>query len=125
MKDSWEHSITQLATDFGGLPILPNIEQMLEEAKGTIMENSYKGVASFVKSLQVLQADNGNRYMTPYSQANKGAEGLYRPEYDTQEQIFLGILDDLKAADQYFAQGVAFNGDPTPFNGDPDKWRRL
>lgn len=24
----------------------------------------------------------------------------------------------------FFAQGVQFDGDPTPYNGDPDKWRR-
>jgi hypothetical protein len=60
----------------------------------------------------------------PYSEADKGADGLYRPKYDTQEEVFLGILNDLKEADAYFAKGMKFDGDPTPYNGDPDKWRR-
>lgn len=111
------------ATDFSGLLVLPNIEQMLEEARGTVMENSYKGVASFVRAYLFFRITMETGDM-PYSEANKGADGLYRPSYDTQEQIFLGILDELKAADQFFAQGVTFNGDPTPYNGDPDKWRR-
>ncbi len=111
------------ATYFDGLLILPNLEQMLKEAEGTVMENSYKGVASFVRAYRFFRLTMEVGDM-PYSEASKGADGLYRPKYDTQEQIFLGILDELKAADKYFAQGVTFNGDPTPFNGDPDKWRR-
>ena len=30
----------------------------------------------------------------------------------------------IKAADQYFANGISFTGDPTPYNGDPVKWRK-
>lgn len=111
------------ATYFDGLLILPNLEQMLEEAEGTVMENSYKGVASFVRAYRFFRLTMEVGDM-PYSEASKGADGLYRPKYDTQEQIFLGILNELKAADKFFSEGVAFNGDPTPFNGDPDKWRR-
>ena len=51
-------------------------------------------------------------------------EGEYRPAYDNQQDVLLGILNELKEADQYFAQGVTFSGDPTPYNGNPDKWRR-
>lgn len=111
------------ATYFDGLLILPNLEQMLEEAEGTVMENSYKGVASFVRAYRFFRLTMEVGDM-PYSEASKGADGLYRPKYDTQEQIFLGILNELKAADKFFSEGVAFNGDPTPFNGDPDNWRR-
>ena len=60
----------------------------------------------------------------PYSEANQGASGNYRPKYDEQEAIFVSILDELKEADQFFASGVTFSGDPTPYNGDPVKWRR-
>jgi hypothetical protein len=111
------------ATDFSSMLILPNIDQMIKEAEGTVMENSYRGVASFVRAYCFFRItmETGD---IPYSEANMGDEGLYRPRYDRQEDVFLGILDELKAADQYFAQGVTFNGDPTPFNGNPDKWRR-
>lgn len=111
------------ATDFSGLTILPNIDEMLAEAEGSVMLNSYNGVAKFARAFKFfrLTMETGD---IPYSEANKGAEGLYRPKYDSQEEIFLGILEDLEAADQYFASGVTFSGDPTPFNGDPVKWRR-
>jgi len=111
------------SSDFGSMTILPNIDKMLEYAQGNVMEDSYKGVASFAKAYTFfrLTMEMGD---IPYSEANKGLDGLYRPKYDTQEEIFKGILDELKAADAYFAKGVTFTGDPTPYNGDPDKWRK-
>ena len=111
------------SSDFGSMTILPNIDKMLEYAKGNVMEDSYKGIASFAKAYTFfnLTMEMGD---IPYSEANKGLDALYRPKYDTQEEIFKGILDELKTADQYFAKGVAFTGDPTPFNGDPVKWRK-
>jgi hypothetical protein len=111
------------ATSFDGMLILPNIDMMLEEAQGSIMENSYKGVAKFARAYTFFRItmETGD---IPYSETNQASDGYYRPRYDSQENIFLGILDDLKAADQFFASGVKFDGDPTPFNGDPVKWRR-
>lgn len=111
------------SSDFGSMTILPNIDKMLEYAKGNVMEDSYKGVASFAKAYTFfnLTMEMGD---IPYSEANKGLDALYRPKYDTQEEIFKGILDELKTADQYFAKGITFTGDPTPFNGDPVKWRK-
>jgi hypothetical protein len=111
------------SSDFGWMTMLPNIEKMLEYAKGSVMEDSYKGVAKFARAFMFYQLtmEMGD---IPYSETNKGAEGLYKPRYDTQEDIFRGILDELKEADQFFAKGVTFSGDPTPYNGDPAKWRR-
>ena len=109
--------------DFGALTILPNIDKMLEYAQGNVMEDSYKGVASFAKAYTFFKLTMAMGDI-PYSEANKGLEGLYRPKYDTQEEIFKGILDELKAADAYFAKGITFTGDPTPYNGDPAKWRK-
>ncbi|MBC6492024.1 SusD/RagB family nutrient-binding outer membrane lipoprotein [Flavihumibacter stibioxidans] len=111
------------SSDFGAMTILPNIQKMLEYAKGSIMENSYKGLASFSRAYMFynLTMQMGD---IPYSESNLGEQGLYKPKYDLQEQVFIGILNDLKEADQFFAQGVAFSGDPTPYNGDPVKWRR-
>ena len=111
------------AADFSPMTILPNIESMLKYASGSVMENSYKGLAKFMKSYMYyyLTMEVGD---VPYSVAGKGKSGEIEVKYDTQEEVFKGILDDLKAADQFFAQGTTFDGDPTPFNGDPAKWRR-
>lgn len=108
---------------FGSMTILPNIDAMLEAAQGSVMENSYKGIASFVKAYTFF---NMTMWMgdIPYSEAGKGAEGILEPKYDTQEQVLINILNELKAADQYFADGTTFTGDPTPYKGNPVKWRK-
>lgn len=108
---------------FGLMTILPNIDKMLEYAAGSTMENSYKGLASFARAFVFykLSMEMGD---IPYSDANKAASGSYRPQYDKQEDVFKAILDELNKADGYFANGQAFTGDPTPYNGDPAKWRR-
>lgn len=111
------------SASFGPLTILPNIDAMLEQSKGTVMDNSYKGIASFARAITFF---NMTMWMgdIPCSEAGKGNEGLFKPKYDTQESVFIAILEDLKAADQFFANGVTFEGDPTPYNGDPAKWRK-
>lgn len=114
------------SSSFGGMTTLPNIDKMLEYAAANVspaMQNSYQGVAKFVRSWIFFRMtmEMGD---IPYSEAGLGASGLAKPKYDTQEAIFKNILDDLKAADQFFASGVTFSGDPTPYNGDPVKWRK-
>lgn len=111
------------SSDFGAITILPNIDQMVARASGSVMENSYKGIAKFSRAYMFyyLTMQMGD---IPYSEANQGLIGNFRPKYDTQEQVFLGILNELKEADQFFANGIKFDGDPTPYAGDPAKWRR-
>jgi hypothetical protein len=108
---------------FGAMTVLPNIDAMLVAAKGSTMEDSYKGIAHFAKAYHFF---NMTMWMgdIPYSEAGKGADGLYRPKYDTQEEVFKSILEELKAADSSFSKGVTFTGDPTPYAGDPKKWRK-
>lgn len=108
---------------FGSMTILPNIDGMLEMAKGSNMENSYKGIAAFAKAAVFYRMTMWMGDL-PYTDAGKGGEGILDPAYDTQESVLIAILDELKAADEYFKLGVAFDGDPTPLRGDPVKWRK-
>lgn len=111
------------ATDFSPMLIVPNVNSMLANAAGSQMENSYKGLAKFSRAFMFyyLTMEVGD---IPYSQTGMGSKGDIRPVYDPQESVLKGILDELKDADGFFAQGTKFSGDPTPYNGDPDKWRR-
>lgn len=111
------------ASDFSPMILVTNATSMVKYAAGTGMENSYKGLAAFSRALMFyrLTMQVGD---IPYSQTGQGATGNIRAAYDTQEEVFKGILDELKSADQYFAQGTKFDGDPTPYNGDPNKWQR-
>ena len=64
----------------------------------------------------------------PYSDAMKGqTEGNYNPKYDTQEEVFAGILDQLAEADEELAASPAadvIEGDII-YGGDKLKWRKL
>lgn len=111
-------------TSFADMTILPNIESMVNYAIGIPSENSYKGLAKFSRAYMFynLTMKVGD---IPYSKAGKGASELViEVPYDKQEDVFKGILEELKEADEYFANGIVFAGDPTPYNGDPVKWRR-
>jgi len=108
---------------FDAMTILPNIEKMVEYATGTPMEDSYRGLAKFSRAYMFykLTMEMGD---IPYSEANQGLLNNYAPKYDAQKDILIGILNELKEADAYFAKGQKFDGDPSPYNGDPTKWRR-
>lgn len=109
---------------FGGITTLPNLDDMVKWAEGSLQVNSYKGVRKFMRawifySMTIQMGD------VPYSETNRGLEGYYTPIYDSQEDVLEGILDELKEADAFFASGVNFSGDPTPLQGNAEKWRRL
>jgi hypothetical protein len=111
------------AADFTPMTMIPNINSMVDYAKGSSMESSYLGLAKFSRAFMFyyLTMEVGD---IPYSTTGLGGTGEIKPKYDSQEDVFKGILDELKEADALFAKGVKFDGDPTPYNGDPDKWRR-
>ncbi|MBL7737889.1 MAG: SusD/RagB family nutrient-binding outer membrane lipoprotein [Chitinophagaceae bacterium] len=65
----------------------------------------------------------------PYSEAGKAkTEGIYQPVYDKQEDIYAGILADLKKANEVLATaGTALSGDILYGGGASAilKWRKL
>lgn len=66
----------------------------------------------------------------PYTQASTGnlEDGTSRPEYDTQQFVYTGIIADLETASGIFAAGDVTGIDPSQdvfYNGDPKKWEKL
>ena len=111
---------------FGSAILIPNIEKMNEisaQSDAVNIQNSYKAVGKFAKSWIMFRMTMAMGDI-PYSEAGQGAIGLTKPKYDTQESVLINILNDLKEAEQLFAAGGTFSGDPTPYNGDAAKWRR-
>jgi hypothetical protein len=110
-------------SSFDRMTILPDIDKMLEFSKGDPAENSYKGVAHFIRAytFYLLTMKMGD---IPYSEANLGNQGNYKPKYDLQKEVFIGILEELEQASMDFSQGSSFQGDPTIFQGNPTKWKR-
>ncbi len=62
----------------------------------------------------------------PYSQALKGeTDEIFAPEYDTQEQVFSGILQELHDADKILSQDQSIIDGDIIYGGDGNKWRKL
>lgn len=64
----------------------------------------------------------------PYSESLRVDEGFLKPVFDSQQDIYHGILDDLKTANTLLsaAEGVPVNSDQDVlYGGDVSKWRML
>lgn len=87
-------------------------------------QNNYKGIALVMKSWMFSLVTDAYGDV-PYSEAGRGKEGFIYPKYDTQEEIYSGILNDLKTANEILGStGEVVSGDVI-FNGDITKWRKL
>lgn len=91
------------------------------EASG---ENNYKGVALVMKSWMFSLATDAYGDV-PYSQAIQAKEGENYPAYDPQEQIYDGILADLKEASGLFGSSSESVAGDIIFKGDVEKWKKL
>ncbi|TDE10472.1 SusD/RagB family nutrient-binding outer membrane lipoprotein [Dyadobacter psychrotolerans] len=110
-------------TNYDGIPTLTNIEKMIAFAPTEPLKNSYTALGKFIRSWKFfdLTMRLGD---IPYSDALSGEKGTVAPKYDTQKQVFAGILTELDEADKLFAAGTKFDGDPV-YAGDITKWRKL
>ncbi len=64
----------------------------------------------------------------PYTESLKGDQGVIAPVFDSQEIIYKGIIEDLKAAAVIFATGDNAGylaGYDTFYGGDPAKWHKF
>ena len=62
----------------------------------------------------------------PYTEAGLGfLEGIVFPEYDSQEAIYLDILNELETASAALDASKPIAAQDILYKGDPDRWRRL
>ncbi len=108
---------------FGSFQKLTNLSRMVEFSKGSPAEPSFKGMELFMKASYGygMTLDMGD---IPYSEAGKAEEGIIKPKYDKQADVFVSILKDLQAAEVFFAEGKNFGGD-FMYGGNAGKWRKL
>jgi hypothetical protein len=98
----------------------------LAGAEGNTPNANYEGVALVMRSwvFSILADSYG---AIPYSQALKGTarEAIASPEYDSQEQVYAGLLNDLKLANEkLIVGGPAIAGDIL-YSGDMLKWKKF
>lgn len=102
---------------------LRDVKQMIHES-GRVEKPQYEALGKFFRALYFyeLTLTFGD---IPFSQALKGeSEKVYAPPYDTQEEVFSGILADLKEANDLINDEDIIEGDII-YNGDASKWRKL
>lgn len=109
---------------FDRLVVLNNIDKMIELAASDGLKTSYTALGHVLRAWRFfeLTMQVGD---APYSQALQGESGgIIKPGYDSQKDIFMGILNELDLADQLFAKGENFAGDPI-YKGNVQQWRKM
>lgn len=104
-----------------------NLQNIFSSLEGN-ESSPYYGVSLVLKSWMFsLVADAYGD--VPYSEAGKAkTNGIYQPVYDQQEDVYTGILNDLKKANDLLATaGPTLNGDILFGGGETGvaKWRKL
>ena len=108
---------------FGRYDNLRQAAKMQEEAERLDLPN-YLPLVQFLNSVNIIEITKvfGD---VPYSQAVNATEGIYNPEYDAQQDIFLKVLNDLRDANNALDPA---NGEITGdiiYSGDITKWKKL
>ena len=87
-------------------------------------EQNYKGIALVMRAWMFSLATDAYGDI-PYSEAIKAKEGINYTKYDTQEEVYNGILNDLKEANTILGTtGEVVAGDLI-YAGDAAKWKKL
>jgi len=91
------------------------------EANG---ENNYKGIALVLRCWMFSLATDAYGDV-PYSDAIQAKEGENYPKYDAQEDIYNGILAELKVANDLLGSSSEVVAGDIIYGGDVAKWKRL
>ena len=115
---------------FSGYTSLTNYKLMAEltdkdETMNEDKRNAYKGLALFLKAYRLFEYTL-NVGDIPYEGILEGKEGNLTVAYNTQEDVFKFLLNDLDKAHEYFqnANQTTFDGDPI-FGGKVEQWHRV
>ncbi|MCC9135964.1 SusD/RagB family nutrient-binding outer membrane lipoprotein [Pontibacter silvestris] len=107
---------------------LLNFQRIIVQSgpEGTAPNTNYEGVGLVMRSwvFSVLTDLYG---AIPYTEALQGteAEPIYTPKYDSQEEVYAGLLNDLKLANEKLTVGgPAISGDIL-FDGDILRWKKF
>ena len=107
--------------DFGELR---NVTKMMEEAE-RIESDAYIALAKFFRAYYFydLTLTFGD---IPYSEALKGEEAeVYQPKYDSQKDVFKGILKELEEANTMLTDNSEIIAGDIIYAGSTSKWRKL
>ncbi|RNL52192.1 SusD/RagB family nutrient-binding outer membrane lipoprotein [Pedobacter jejuensis] len=102
-----------------------NLRQVIKMEQAATSQNKpeYIPIAKFYKAWYFLQLTQmfGD---IPYTQALKGDEAVTTPIYDKQEDIYLGILNDLKTANSLIATTTPNVAGDIVYSGNMQQWKK-
>jgi hypothetical protein len=111
--NSWYVNLTDLA-DIHTIASQPNE-----------LNTSYQAISLITQSwvYSLLTDTYGD---VPYTEANRGKEGILQPRFDKQKDIYLDMFAKLEEANNLLKDGtpIVATSDPV-FQGDVSKWRRF
>ncbi|OGS69526.1 MAG: hypothetical protein A3F91_06250 [Flavobacteria bacterium RIFCSPLOWO2_12_FULL_35_11] len=109
---------------------LSNVLAMEKEAQGLDSQNKYEALAKFFKAYfyDYMTKKVGDIPFTEALQASSET-AITKPKYDSQKDIYIGILDLLEAANDQIAVaklevGISNIEGDFFFDGDLDKWQK-
>ncbi|MDT7828320.1 SusD/RagB family nutrient-binding outer membrane lipoprotein [Pricia sp. S334] len=109
---------------FDAYDSMRDVENILRETKENPNLQNYYGVGLIVKSWIYSYLTDAYGAV-PYTNATKGiSEGNITPEFTPQQEIYSGILADLKSANQILTGMDNISGDIL-YGGDVNKWRKF
>ncbi len=109
--------------DFSAYSNLRNVTKMIEEAE-KINDKTYVALGKFFKAYYFynLALQFGD---IPYSEALRGEESeIFSPKYDTQKDVFKGILAELKEAGELLEANPAVISGDIIYGGNSSSWVR-
>lgn len=115
------------------MPAVRELQKRLDAYEQTPSTDHMRAMLKVVVALRTFKMTDFFGDM-PYSMAGYGFEDLdnLRPEYDTQKDIYLALLDDLKWVDENIDIAaspeepfISFSGFDLLFGGDMLQWKKL
>jgi len=102
-----------------------SLRQVLKMEQAATSQNKpeYLPLAKFFKAWYFLQLTQRFGDI-PYTDALKGEENSYTPAYDKQQDIYLSILNDLKAANELITNGMASVQGDIVYHGNMQQWKK-
>ena len=109
---------------------LMNSQYIYDNAKTEVLE----GNQQFYTAVGLIMRSFWYGFFTsawgdiPYSEAMKAKEGNFTPVYDAQKDVFIGVLKDLKDANDLLAKVTTVDGASSAdimYQGDVLKWRKF
>lgn len=105
---------------FGGFTSLTQVKKMSELATDN---KNYQGIAKLFRAIYFTKLTETFGDI-PYSEALQG-EANDKPKYDTQEDVYAGVLAELEEANELLQTGNGVVDGDIIYNGDVLKWKKL